>query len=186
MVKVGSKTTGTIAFVDKVAYEVEVIFDETMAVGEMVTFQKGEEDLRGVPINVVNSERSGNIAVKTIKEPIKKIVKVGTLCKMLPKPNPGGGGSTKPSNPPTPGTTDPSDPVNPKPSEPGGSTPDKPVKPNPSKPGGSTPDQPVPRPRVNLVALPRTSRFRRPSRPILTLSTCSDTERLVVQAQAVD
>ncbi|MFM9412983.1 G5 domain-containing protein [Peptococcus simiae] len=144
VVKVGSKTSGQVKYVDKIAYEVEVIRDDTMAAGEIVTVQEGEEGLREISINVVNSQRDGNIEGKTIKEPVKKIVRVGTLCKMPPRPNPGGGGSTKPSTPSTPGTTDPSTPVNPDPSEPGGNTPDKPVKPNPSEPGGNTPDNPVP------------------------------------------
>ncbi|MFP5527978.1 G5 domain-containing protein [Peptococcus simiae] len=144
VVKVGSKTTGQVKYVDKIAYEVEVIRDDTMAAGDIVTVQEGEEGLREVSINVVNSQRDGNIEARTIKDPVKKIVKVGTLCKMPPKPNPGGGGSTKPSNPPTPGTTDPSHPVRPNPSQPGGSSPDQPTKPNPGQSGGSTPDKPVP------------------------------------------
>ena len=97
-----------------------------MAAGETKVTQEGELGKKETTITIENSKEVENSRTEKItKNPVKKIVKIGTLCK-APTPNPG-----DKDNPSKPGGSD-------NPSKPGGD------KPNPNKPGipEETPDEP--------------------------------------------
>ena len=134
--KYGSKTEGTVKVKSDIPYEVEFVPDDTMAAGETKVTQEGKLGKKETTITIKNSKEESR-KEKILEEPVKKIVKIGTLCK-VPTPNPGdnpGGGDNpgdKPSEPGTPGN--PGD----KPNEPGtpGNPGDKPNEPGtPSNPG---------------------------------------------------
>ena len=134
--KYGSKTEGTVKVKSDIPYEVEFVPDDTMAAGETKVTQEGKLGKKETTITIKNSKEESR-EEKILEEPVKKIVKIGTLCK-VPTPNPGdnpGGGDNpgdKPSEPGTPGN--PGD----KPNEPGtpGNPGDKPNEPGtPSNPG---------------------------------------------------
>ncbi|MBU5668697.1 G5 domain-containing protein [Peptoniphilus sp. MSJ-1] len=163
-VKIGAKTDGKVTVTDEIMYETEIIYDDTMAAGEEKVDQEGEKGSKTTTITIKNSkEEDRKVEVKEAK---KRIVRVGTLCKVPENPNkpvepgkedPVNPGGNTPSNPekPNPGENDPTkpvDPVNPSnPTEPSNSTepvsptPDKPVTPTPSTPivPGETPNNPV-------------------------------------------
>ena len=146
--KYGSKTEGIVKVTSDIPYEVEFVPDDTMAAGETKVTQEGKLGKKETTITIKNSKEESR-EEKILEEPVKKIVKIGTLCK-VPTPNPGdnpGGGDNpgdKPSEPGTPGNpgdkpNEPGTPSNPgdKPNEPG--MPDNPGdKPNePGMPGNS-------------------------------------------------
>ena len=122
----GSKTEGKVTVETDIPYEVEFVPDDTMAAGETKVTQEGELGKKETTITIENSKEVENSRTEKItKNPVKKIVKIGTLCK-APTPNPG-----DKDNPSKPGGSD-------NPSKPGGD------KPNPNKPGipEETPDEP--------------------------------------------
>lgn len=143
--KYGSRTNGTVVVESDIPYEVEFVPDDTMAAGETKVTQEGELGKKETTITIENSKEVGKRQDVITKEPVKKIVKYGTLCK-VPTPD-----SDKPDQPDTPGGGDnpgdkpsePGTPSNPgdKPSEPG--TPDNPGD-KPNEPG--TPDNPGDKP----------------------------------------
>ena len=155
VVKVGGKTNGTIELLDKVAFEVEVIEDSTMDAGTFKTVQEGVDGEKKTTLTIVNSKEVEDSRLEEItKEPVKKIIKVGTkpndkMCQIpdkpiTPTPNPGTPGTDNPSNPgETPSEPDkPTTPVE---------TPDYPVQPGEETPGepgrpekpGETPGKPL-------------------------------------------
>lgn len=147
VVKIGGKTNGTVEILDKVAYEVEVIKDDTLDAGTFKTVQEGIDGEKITTLTIENSKEIEDKRKEEItKQPVKKIIKVGTKPndKMCPAPeNPNTPGDQKPNgpkeeepgkpnNPSTPGES-PSTPSSPK-------TPDKPKTSN--KPGENTPSEP--------------------------------------------
>ncbi|MDU6783562.1 G5 domain-containing protein [uncultured Peptoniphilus sp.] len=149
----GSKTEGKVTVETDIPYEVEFVPDDTMAAGETKVTQEGKLGKKETTITIENSkEVEGSRKEKVTKEPVKKIVKIGTLCK-APTPggdntNPGGGNDdpsspTDSSNSSNPGGNDSGTPgtTTDKPVTPGtpGETPNKPVDPNkPAEPGKLT------------------------------------------------
>ena len=149
--KYGSKTEGKVTVTSDIPYEVEFVPDDTMAAGETKVTQEGKLGKKETTITIKNSKEESR-EEKILEEPVKKIVKIGTLCKA---PTPGGdntnpgGGNDNPSNPG--GNDNPSNPggndsgttgtTTDKPVTPGtpGETPNKPVDPNkPAEPGKLT------------------------------------------------
>ena len=162
----GSKTEGKVTVETDIPYEVEFVPDDTMAAGETKVTQEGELGKKETTITIENSKEVENSRTEKItKNPIKKIVKIGTLCK-APTPNPGdkdnpskpGGDKPNPNKPGIPEET-PDEPSTPeetpeKPEKPGDEKPneDKPSEPGtPGKPGetptepGKTPDKEIPK-----------------------------------------
>ena len=116
VVKVGGKTNGTIELLDKVAFEVEVIEDPDMDAGTFKTVQEGIVGEKKTTLTIVNSkEVEGSRSEVITKEPVKKIIKVGTKPNdnMCPVPDPGkpdtedsdkpGGRPSQPNKPNNPG-----------------------------------------------------------------------------------
>ena len=155
----GSKTEGTVKVTSDIPYEVEFVPDDTMAAGETKVTQEGKLGKKETTITIENSKEKSR-EEKILEEPVKKIVKIGTLCK-APTPggdntNPGGGNDdpsspTDSSNSSNPGGNDSSNPggndsgtpgtTTDKPVTPGtpGETPNKLVKQNkPAEPGKLT------------------------------------------------
>ncbi|MFR4555177.1 MAG: G5 domain-containing protein, partial [Peptoniphilus sp.] len=136
VVKIGGKTNGTIEILDKVAYEVEVIKDDTLDAGTFKTVQEGIDGEKKTTLTIENSKEIKDSRKEEItKQPVKKIIKVGTKPndKMCPAPE----------NPSTPDNNKPNKPN--KPNEPGilGERPDRPKAPNTTnKPGDKTPSEP--------------------------------------------
>ena len=92
----GSKTEGKVTFETDIPYEVEFVADDTMAAGETKVTQEGELGKKETTITIENSkEVEGSRTEKVTKEPVKKIVKYGTLCKV---PTPGGDNTTPGGN----------------------------------------------------------------------------------------
>lgn len=145
----GSKTEGKVTVETDIPYEVEFVADDTMAAGETKVTQEGKLGKKETTITIENSkEVEGSRKEKVTKEPVKKIVKIGTLCK-APTPggdntNPGGGNDdpsspTDSSNSSNPGGNDSSNPGGNDSGTPGTTT-DKPVTPGTP---GETPNKPV-------------------------------------------
>nr|WP_269434719.1 G5 domain-containing protein [Corynebacterium lujinxingii] len=84
VVRVGTKTEGqTVHSVETVIpFEVEVVYDPTLAPGEQKVTQEGVPGTKKVTVTqpVVNSQPSGEATTteETVKEPTKKIIAVGT------------------------------------------------------------------------------------------------------------
>ena len=84
VVRVGTKTEGqTVNSVETVIpFEVEVVYDPTLAPGEQKVTQEGVPGTKKVTVTqpVVNSQPNGEAttAEETVKEPTKKIIAVGT------------------------------------------------------------------------------------------------------------
>ena len=144
----GSKTDGEVKVEADIPFEVEFVPDDTMAAGETKVTQEGELGKKEITITIENSKEVGKRTEKVIKDPVKKIVKYGTLCKVpTPKPNEPGTPGGNPNEPGTPGGN-PNEPGTPggNPNEPGtpGGNPNEPGTPggNPNKPGtpGKKPD----------------------------------------------
>ena len=131
--KYGSKTEGTVKVKSDIPYEVEFVPDDTMAAGETKVTQEGKLGKKETTITIKNSKEESR-KEKILEEPVKKIVKIGTLCKV---PTPGGDND----NPSTPGGDNPSKPGGDNPSNPGGNNPSTPGGNNPSHPGN--PSNPV-------------------------------------------
>ena len=87
VVKIGGKTNGTIEILDKVAYEVEVIEDPEMEAGKTETVQEGVNGEKKTTLTIENSKEIKDSRKEEItKEPVKKIIKVGTknVCEIPP------------------------------------------------------------------------------------------------------
>ena len=148
IVEIGYKTDGKVKVESEIPFEVEIIEDPEMEAGKTEVVQEGKLGKKETTVTIENSKevsREENI----IKEPVKKIIKVGTknVCEIPPvKPE-------DPTDPEKPGE-DPKDPEKPgedptDPEQPGGEDPKDPEKPgedpkDPEKPGEDPkdPDQP--------------------------------------------
>ncbi|MBZ2386290.1 G5 domain-containing protein [Anaerococcus murdochii] len=139
----GSKTEGKVTVETDIPYEVEFVPDDTMAAGETKVTQEGELGKKETTITIENSKEVENSRTEKItKNPVKKIVKIGTLCK-APTPNPGdkdnpskpGGDKPNPNKPGIPEET-PDEPSTPE------ETPEKPEKPGDEKPNEDKPSEP--------------------------------------------
>ena len=151
VVKIGGKTNGTIEILDKVAYEVEVIRDDTLDAGTFKTVQEGIDGEKKTTLTIENSKEIKDSRKEEItKQPVKKIIKVGTKPndKMCPAPeNPSIPDNNGPNKPGTPGVTpnrpnEPGTPGDNTQSKPGKNTTNKPVENTPSEPGKKTPNKP--------------------------------------------
>ena len=139
--KYGSKTEGEVKVTSDIPYEVEFVPDDTMAAGETKVTQEGELGKKEITITIENSKEVRRTEEIT-KKPVKKIVKIGTLCK-APTPNPGDKDNpSKPSgdkpNPNKLGIPEetPDEPSTPE------ETPEKPEKPGDEKPNEYKPNEP--------------------------------------------
>ena len=128
IVEIGYKTDGKVKVESEIPFEVEIIEDPEMEAGKTEVVQEGKLGKKETTVTIENSKevsREENI----IKEPVKKIIKVGTknVCEIPPvKPE-------NPTDPEKPGE-DPKDPEKP------GEDPKNPEKPgedpkDPEKPG---------------------------------------------------
>lgn len=150
VVKIGGKTKGTIEILDKLAYEVEVIKDDTMDAGTFKTVQNGIDGEKKTTLTIENSKEIKDSRKEEItKQPVKKIIKVGTKPndKMCPVPEnpstpndqkPNGPKEEEPGKPNNPGRPgeNPNTPSSPKTSNtPGDKTSSEPGKNTPNKPG---------------------------------------------------
>ena len=137
IVEIGYKTDGKVKVESEIPFEVEIIEDPEMEAGKTEVVQEGKLGKKETTVTIENSKevsREENI----IKEPVKKIIKVGTknVCEIPPvKPE-------DPKDPEKPGE-DPKDPEKP------GEDPKDPEKPgedpkDPEQPGEDPkdPDQP--------------------------------------------
>ncbi len=147
IVEIGYKTDGKVKVESEIPFEVEIIEDPEMEAGKTETVQEGKLGKKETTITIVNSKEVSR-EEKTIEEPIKKIIKVGTknVCEIPPvdpedpdKPNPD---PDKPNPDPDKPNPDPDKP-NPDPDKPN-PDPDKP-NPDPDKPNPD-PDKPNPDP----------------------------------------
>ena len=129
IVEIGYKTDGKVKVESEIPFEVEIIEDPEMEAGKTEVVQEGKLGKKETTVTIENSKevsREENI----IKEPVKKIIKVGTknVCEIPPvKPE-------DPKDPEQPGGEDPKDPEKP------GEDPKDPEKPgedpkDPEKPG---------------------------------------------------
>ena len=129
IVEIGYKTDGKVKVESEIPFEVEIIEDPEMEAGKTEVVQEGKLGKKETTVTIENSKevsREENI----IKEPVKKIIKVGTknVCEIPPvKPE-------DPTDPEQPGGEDPKDPEKP------GEDPKDPEKPgedpkDPEKPG---------------------------------------------------
>ena len=84
VIRVGTKTTGeTVNSVEtEIPYEVEVVYDPSLAPGEQKVTQEGELGLKKVTVTqpVENSQSVGEVKVteEIVKQPVKKIIAVGS------------------------------------------------------------------------------------------------------------
>ncbi len=142
IVEYGTKTEGSHTYTEDIAYDIEIIYDDTMAAGTSEVVQEGEVGQKEVTATIVDSQVTGTNE-KVVKDPVKKIVKVGTLCK-LPKPETPAGNETpgeeNPGGNVTPGEETPGGNENPGEENPGGN-----VTPGEDQPGGNvTPGEETP------------------------------------------
>ena len=106
IVEYGSKTEGKVTVESDIPYEVEIIEDPEMEAGKTEVVQEGELGKKETTITIENSQEVSR-EENTIKEPVKKIIKVGTKCDCeVPPVDP-----EDPEDPTDP--TDPEDPENP-------------------------------------------------------------------------
>ena len=122
----GSKTEGKVTVESDLPYEVEIVEDPEMEAGKTETVQEGQLGKKETTITIENSKEISR-EEKVTKDPVKKIVKVGTKCKCeIPPVTP-----EEPETPEKPGEDDPKDPE--KPEDP--KDPEKPEDPkDPEKP----------------------------------------------------
>ena len=73
----GSNTEGKVTVESEIPFEVEIIEDPEMEAGKTETVQEGKLGKKETTITIENSEEVSR-EEKTIEEPVKKIVKVGT------------------------------------------------------------------------------------------------------------
>ena len=141
VVEYGSKTEGTVTVESDIPFEVEIVEDPELEAGKTELVQEGELGKKETTITIENSKEVSR-EEKTITEPTKKIIKVGTknVCEIPPvDPEPG----EDPKDPEKPGqdSKDPEQPgEDPKDSEKPGEDPKDPEKPgedskDPEKPG---------------------------------------------------
>ena len=164
VVKIGGKTKGTIEILDKLAYEVEVIKDDTLDAGTFKTVQEGIDGEKKTTLTIENSkEIKGSRKEGITKQPVKKIIKVGTKPteNMCPVPEgPRTPDDNGPNKPGTPGVTpnrpnEPGTPGDNTQSKPGKNTTNKPVENTPSEPGKKTPNKPGENPSVDPKNTPQ-------------------------------
>ncbi|PMB85168.1 peptidase [Dolosicoccus paucivorans] len=141
----GSKTEGKVTVESDIPYEVEIIEDPEMEAGKTETVQEGKLGKKETTITIENSKEVSR-EEKVTKDPVKKIVKVGTKCKCeIPPVTP-----EEPETPEKPGEDDPKDPEKPEdpkdPETPGEEDPKDPEKPedpkDPETPGEEDPKDP--------------------------------------------
>ena len=146
IVEIGYKTDGKVKVESEIPFEVEIIEDPEMEAGKTEVVQEGELGKKETTITIENSKEVSR-EEKTIKEPVKKIIKVGTknVCEIPPvnPDKPGKPGDKDPGTPDKPGDKDPENP-----DKPGDKDPENPDKPgdkdpeNPDKPGDKDPETP--------------------------------------------
>ncbi|MFQ8775460.1 MAG: G5 domain-containing protein [Finegoldia magna] len=157
IVEIGYKTDGKVKVESEIPFEVEIIEDPEMEAGKTEVVQEGELGKKETTITIENSKEVSR-EEKTIKEPVKKIIKVGTknVCEIPPvnPDKPGKPGDKDPGTPDKPGDKDPENPDKPgdkdpeNPDKPGDKDPENPDKPgdkdpeNPDKPGDKDPETP--------------------------------------------
>ena len=157
IVEIGYKTDGKVKVESEIPFEVEIIEDPEMEAGKTEVVQEGELGKKETTITVVNSEEVSR-KEDIIKEPVKKIIKVGTknVCEIPPvnPDKPGKPGDKDPGTPDKPGDKDPENPDKPgdkdpeNPDKPGDKDPETPCKPGdkdpgtPGKPGDKDPGTP--------------------------------------------
>lgn len=135
--KYGSKTKGKVTVATDIPFEVEIIKDPEMEAGKTETVQEGELGEKETTITVENSKEVSR-EEKVIKDPVKKIVKVGTKCVCeIPPVDPED--SEKPVDPTNP--SNPEDPKDPD-KDPGKEDSKDPDKEDSKKPGNNTPSNP--------------------------------------------
>ena len=142
----GSKTEGKVTVTSDIPYEVEFVPDDTMVSGETKVEQEGELGKKETTIIIENSVESSRTE-KVTKEPVKKIVKYGTPCKVPGTDDPSKPGTEDPGKPGTedpgkPGTEDPGKPGTEDPGKPGTEDPGHPGTEDPGKPGTEDPSNP--------------------------------------------
>ena len=148
VVKIGGKTNGTVEILDKVAYEVEVIKDDTLDAGTFKTVQEGIDGEKKTTLTIENSKEIEDKRKEEItKQPVKKIIKIGTKPndKMCPAPeNPNTHGDQKPNGPKEeePGRPGESSSSPKTPNKPGDKTPSEPGKKASNKPGENLSEDP--------------------------------------------
>ena len=131
--KYGSKTEGTVKVTSDIPFEVEFVPDDTMAAGETKVTQEGKLGKKETTITIKNSKEESR-EEKILEEPVKKIVKIGTLCKA---PTPGGDNTNPGGGNTTPGGGNESNPGKGNPNKPGGDNTTPGGNNNPSKPNNS-------------------------------------------------
>ena len=146
IVEIGYKTDGKVKVESEIPFEVEIIEDPEMEAGKTEVVQEGELGKKETTITIENSKEVSR-EEKTIKEPVKKIIKVGTknVCEIPPvnPDKPGKPGDKDPGTPDKPGDKDPENP-----DKPGDKDPENPDKPGdkdpetPGKPGDKDPGTP--------------------------------------------
>ena len=155
IVEIGYKTDGKVKVESEIPFEVEIIEDPEMEAGKTEVVQEGELGKKETTITIENSKEVSR-EEKTIKEPVKKIIKVGTknVCEIPPvnPDKPGKPGDKDPENPDKDtGKEDPKDPEtpdeDPKDPETPGEDPKDPETPgedpkDPEQPGGKDPKDP--------------------------------------------
>ena len=157
IVEIGYKTDGKVKVESEIPFEIEIIEDPEMEAGKTEVVQEGELGKKETIVTIENSEEVSR-EEKTIKEPVKKIIKVGTknVCEIPPvnPDKPGKPGDKDPGTPDKPGDKDPENPDKPgdkdpeNPDKPGDKDPENPDKPgdkdpeNPDKPGDKDPETP--------------------------------------------
>lgn len=152
----GSKTEGKVVVKSDIPFEVEIIEDDTMDAGTHEVEQEGEKGEKETTVVIENSVEKSRTD-KTIKEAVKKIIRVGTKPndKMCPVPEgPRTPDDNGPNKPGTPGVTpnrpnEPGTPGDNTQSKPGKNTTNKPVENTPSEPGKKTPNKPGENPSVD-------------------------------------
>ena len=133
----GSETKGKVTVATDIPFEVEIIKDPEMEAGKTETVQEGKLGEKETTITVENSKEVSR-EEKVTKDPVKKIVKVGTKCVCeIPPVDPED--SEKPVDPTNP--SNPEDPKDPD-KDPGKEDSKDPDKEDSKKPGNNTPSNP--------------------------------------------
>lgn len=127
VVEYGSKTEGKVVVNSDIPFEVEIIEDPELEAGKTEVVQEGKLGEKETTITIENSKEVSR-EDKTITEPTKKIIKVGTknVCEIPPE---------KPEEPETPEDPDKEEPINP-------GTPDEEDPVDPEVPGEDKPETP--------------------------------------------
>ncbi len=146
VVEYGSKTEGKVVVNSDIPFEVEIIEDPELEAGKTEVVQEGKLGEKETTITIENSKEVSR-EDKTITEPTKKIIKVGTknVCEIPPVDPTDPTNPEDPKEPETPGEEDPKDPDKEDPDKdeptiPG--TPDKEEPVDPEVPGEDKPEIP--------------------------------------------